>query len=99
SALTPQGRTLQASRTWADVFVGARVNVPIAPRWSFTGYADIGGGGSDSTWQALAAVDYAITPTAVAEFGYRYLKVDYHKDDFLYNMASGGLYTGVGMVF
>ena len=37
------------------------MKVPLAPRWSFTGYADVGAGGSDSTWQAMGGFDYAIS--------------------------------------
>ena len=99
SALAPQGRTLVRSRDWVDGFVGARVQYPIAPQWTLVGYADLGGGGSDFTWQAIGGINYAISPTTIARFGYRYLKVDYNRDDFLYNMATGGIYAGVGMRF
>jgi opacity protein-like surface antigen len=63
------------------------------------GYADVGAGESDSTWQVSAGVDYAISPTATTKFGYRYFKVGYQKDDLLWNMASAGLYLGVGVRF
>lgn len=99
SAVASQGRTAARSRSWADGFVGARVQYPVAPQWTLVGYADVGGGGSDSTWQLLAGANYAISPTATARFGYRYLKVDYHRDDFLYDMATAGFYAGVGMRF
>ena len=99
SAMAPAGRTVDKNRNWADGFVGARIQVPIDARWRVVGYGDFGAGGSDSTWQVLAAVDYAMSPAAAAKFGYRYIKVDYHKDDFLYDMASGGFFAGVGLRF
>ena len=99
SALAPQGRTIVRSKTWADGFVGARLHYPVATRWTLVGYADIGGGGSDYTWQAMAGINYALSPTTTAKFGYRYLKVDYHRDDFLYDMATGGIYAGLGVRF
>ena len=99
SALAPQGRTIVRQRDWVDGFVGARVQYPIAAQWALVGYADLGGGGSDFTWQAIGGINYAISPTTIAKFGYRYLKVDYHRDDFLYNMGTGGLYAGIGMRF
>lgn len=99
SALAPQGRTIVRSKDWVDGFVGVRAQYPIAPQWALYGYADVGGGGSDSTWQLAAGVNYEISPTATAKFGYRYLKVDYHRDDFLYDIATGGIYLGVGMRF
>ena len=50
SALAPQGRTIVKSRDWVDGFAGARVQYPLAPKWSAVGYADLRGGGSDFTW-------------------------------------------------
>ena len=99
SALTPQGRTFAKSRDWVDGFVGVRARVAIDDRWTLVGYADLGAGGSDSTWQLMAGADYAISPTATAKFGYRYFKVDYERDDFKWNMASAGIYLGVGIRF
>jgi opacity protein-like surface antigen len=99
SALAPNGRTVVRSRSWADGFVGVRAQYPIAPQWSLVGYVDLGGGGSDFTWQALAGVNYAISPTMTAKFGYRYLKVDYHRDEFLYDIATSGIYAGMGFRF
>jgi len=97
--LAPQGRTIVRSRSWADGFVGARVLYPVTPRWNLVGYLDLGGGGSDFTWQWLAGVNYVISPTMTAKFGYRYLKVDYHRDEFLYDVATGGFYAGLGIRF
>ena len=99
SALAPQGRGLVRSRNWGDGFVGARVQYPLTSQWSLVGYVDVGGGGSDFTWQGLAGANYSITPTMTAKFGYRYLKVDYDHDDFLYDVATGGFYAGIGIRF
>jgi len=99
SVLAPQGRTIVRSRSWADGFAGARVQYPVAPRWNLVGYVDIGGGGSDFTWQWFAGANYAVSPTMTAKFGYRYLRVDYHRDNFLYDVATGGFYAGTGFRF
>ena len=99
SAFAPEGRSLVRSRNWADGFVGTRIQYPLTPQWSLVGYVDIGGGGSDFTWQGLAGANYAFTPTVTAKFGYRYLKVDYDRDDFLYDVATGGFYAGIGIRF
>ncbi len=95
SALAPQGRSAVKSRSWVDGFVGARVTQPLSERWTVTGYADIGAGGSDSSWQFAAGAEYAFSPGSSAKLGYRLIKVDYHRDNFLYDMSSGGLYAGV----
>ncbi len=99
SALAPGGRRVGRSRTWTDGFVGARVEVPVAPRWTLTAYGDIGAGGSDSTWQVMAGANYALSPKSTAKFGYRQVRVDYHRDEFLFDMASGGLYGGLALQF
>lgn len=99
SALAPQGRSAVKSRRWVDGFVGVRVTRPVSERWSVTGYADIGAGGSESSWQLAAGAEYAFSPGSSAKFGYRLLKVDYHRDDFLYDMSSGGFYAGVAFRF
>lgn len=99
SVLAPQGRTLVRSRSWVDGFIGVRAQYPIAPQWNAVGYVDVGGGGSDYTWQGFAGANYAISPTMSAKFGYRYLKVDYDRDNFLYDVATGGFYAGIGFRF
>ncbi len=99
SVLAPAGRSAVKSRGWVDGFVGARVSQPLNERWRVVGYADIGAGGSDSTWQIDLGAAYAFSEAIGGKFGYRLVKVDYHHDDFLYNMKSGGLYGGVAFRF
>ena len=99
SALAPQGRSGTQDRSWADAIVGAGTQCAVAPQWTLVGYVDMGGGSSDFTWQALAGANYAVSSTMTAKFGYRYLKVDYHRDNFLYDVATGGPYAGIGLRF
>jgi len=86
---------------WVDPYIGARILYPVSDRWTLVGYGDIGGFGvgSDFTWQALAGVNYHFSKSLSGKLGYRYLSVDYDKDGFLYDMASYGLYLGVGFRF
>lgn len=88
-------------RDWTDPYVGMRVTYPINDKWNAIGYADVGGFnvGSDFTWQGMAGLDYAWSKSVTAKFGYRYMKVDYDKDGFRYDMANDGLYAGVGIRF
>jgi opacity protein-like surface antigen len=99
SALAPQGRSVVKHRDWVDGYVGARARHAVDERWTLTGYADIGKGGADLTWQLMAGAEYAFSKDVSAKLGYRYFKVEYDKGDFLYNMASAGGYLGVGMRF
>lgn len=88
-------------KDWLDPYVGMRAFYPIGGKWTAVGYADIGGFnvGSDFTWQASLGLEYAYSKTVSAKFGYRYLKVDYDKDGFRYDMANDGLYAGAGFHF
>jgi hypothetical protein len=94
------GRTERiANKSWTDGYVGVRLQTPIADRWTLVGYGDVGGGGSDSTWQAAIGANYAYSKDVAIKFGYRYLSVDYDKSGFLYDMDSAGLYVGAGFRF
>jgi opacity protein-like surface antigen len=86
---------------WVDPYIGARIQHPIADRWTLVGYADIGGFGvgSDFTWQAIVGVNYDFSKSLSGKLGYRYLSVDYDKNGFRYDMDSYGAYLGVGIRF
>lgn len=90
-----------ADKGWVDPYIGARIQHPIADRWTLLGYGDIGGFGvgSDFTWQAIVGVNYDFSKSVSGKLGYRYLSVDYDKDGFLYDMDSYGVYLGVGIRF
>jgi opacity protein-like surface antigen len=88
-------------KDWWDPYIGVRIQLPIADRWTLVGYGDIGGFGvgSDFTWQAIAGVNYDFSKSVSGKLGYRYLAVDYDKDGFLYDMDSYGAYLGIGIRF
>lgn len=94
-------RSVSATEDWVDPFIGARIQIPLSERWTLMGYADIGGFGvgSDNTWQLAGGVNYAFSRNITGKFGYRHLKVDYDKNDFRYDMATSGVYVGVGFRF
>lgn len=89
------------NKDWIDPYVGLRVQIPINEKWTSVGYIDVGGFGvgSDFTWQGLAGLKYAYSKDVTANFGYRYMKIDYDKNGFRYDMANDGLYVGVGIRF
>jgi len=100
--LLPGGtRTLGASESWWDPVIGIRVLVPFNGDWSFVGYADIGGFGvgSEITYQAIAGVNWQFSKTFAAKAGYRYFYQDYKKNAFVWDMATHGLYAGLGIRF
>ncbi len=52
--------------------------------------------GSDFMWDAWAGLGYQWTRTFGTVLGYRYLDVDYDKDEFLYDVAQQGMILGIG---
>ena len=95
---TVLSRNFAQRMDWVDPIVGARVRHNFDERWSVVGYADIGGSGSgsDLTWQVLAGVNYAFSPGVIGKLGYRYSSINYRSDGFIYDVATSGVYAGVG---
>jgi len=93
------GRTADSTESWWDGFAGARVQCRPGEHWVLMGHLDLGAGGSELTWQALAGAAYSFNKTIALKFGYRYISVDYEEDEFLYDMAMAGPYVGVGFKF
>jgi len=87
------------SREWADGVAGLRGRVFISPRWFLTGKGDLGGGGSNFTYQLFGGAGALVGSRYAVIGGYRYLNVNYNKDNFLFDMALHGPILGVGIKF
>jgi hypothetical protein len=82
------------SRSWVDATGGFRfrwVPVPIA-RVALA--ADGGGGGSRGTWQAFGSLGYDLSTRWTFDAAYRWLAVDYNRNDFLYDTDTKGFVFG-----
>jgi hypothetical protein len=93
------GRSVSATEDWWNWLAGVRVVGHPGKRWSLMGYADLGGGGAEMTWEAIAAADFAFNKTVSLAFGYRYLNTDYDQHSFVFNGAMQGPFLGVGFHF
>jgi hypothetical protein len=64
---------------WWDPVIGVRGRMPLTEKLSAGGFVDIGGFGvgSEFTWGAFAALDYAFNDRLSAMAGFRYLSIDY----------------------
>jgi opacity protein-like surface antigen len=93
--------TLSTGAVWWDPYIGVIARHKLDEHWSLAGYADIGGFGVGSkfAYQLLVGTSYQFTPDISGKFGFRYLHMDYNKDQFEYNAGMGGLYLGVGFRF
>lgn len=97
----------QAARSgdefWVDGFVGVRAVVGLADRVNLRLRGDIGAGGSDLTWSALAGFEFRFAESASFEFGYRALDTDYSSgadaNRFEYDVLLHGPYAGLTFQF
>jgi len=92
-------RNLSGSKTWADGVVGARVLHTVSDQVTLMGYADLGGGGSRLTWQALAGVNWQFKKNYDLKFGYRELSWDYSDGGITWDVKMRGPYIGLGIRF
>jgi hypothetical protein len=80
------GVSAEGSRNWVDAVVGLRARGRLSDRWFVVGKFDLGGGGSDFTYQFVGAAGFDVRSKISLLFGYRYLSVDYEdeEDGFLF---------------
>jgi hypothetical protein len=106
SHLTFQPRILplvdvEGSKNWVDPIVGARGVASLSPRVFFTGRFDMGGFGinSDFTGQAFGGIGYQLKPRVALIGGYRYLRVDYVNEGFIFKTTMSGINVGAKFDF
>jgi opacity protein-like surface antigen len=88
-------RSIQQQKEWVDAIVGIRAKFRLADQWSTMIRADAGAGDSDSTYQALAMLNYEINDHWTTGAGVRYLSVDYSDGGFLFDMDMSGFELAV----
>lgn len=92
---------VDASRWWIDPIIGLRGQVNFT-RWLFAAaQADVGGfgAGSQITWNTQATLGVNFSRNIGFEAGYRYMYIDYDKDNFLYNVNMPGVFAGILLKF
>jgi len=79
-AATPLNLSIAVSET--DVFFGGRLVGKFTDKWHYKVRADIGGGGTDGTFNVLGAVGYTFGQTGLfsLDLGYRYMTIDLEND-------------------
>jgi opacity protein-like surface antigen len=99
SRLLPDGTDRSNHVDWTDGFVGVRGAYYLTDKWSLIGYADVGGGGTDYSWQLAAGTNYEFTKSLVGKLGYRIISMKYETSNFLYDVKTEGVYIGLGIRF
>jgi hypothetical protein len=102
--LEPSGAAeLSGDKGWVDAFVGFRTRVSFTDSFSVFARADVGAGGSDFTWNALAGLEYRFNSWGSLLAGYRGLDIDYSDgsgaDAFSYDMLLHGPFIAMEVRF
>jgi hypothetical protein len=86
---------------WFDPIVGIAARRDLTDRWALIGMADIGGFGVGADFEAslLGGVTYAFSDRFGVSVAWRYLSVDYSRDDFVYNVDQSGPVVGATFRF
>ncbi len=93
------GVSRSGRQEWVDAVVGGRGNYPFTRRWSAIVNLEVGTGGSDFTWHALAGADFKVTKSLIARGGYRYLSIDSGSGSVDFDLGMGGFVLGLGIPF
>ncbi len=93
------GTEVQGTRGWVDGIFGLRGKVYLSDKLWATGYGDLGGGGSNFTYQIIGNAGIDLHKHYALTLGYRYLNVDYNKDHFLFDMGLKGPVFGFAFKF
>lgn len=94
----PIQRGVSASDVAWDGIIGLQGVTELNDRWYVNYYVDVGAGGSDLTWQALAGVNYRFSRVD-AVLGYRYLAWELDDSDIMDDLEISGPYAGVRFRF
>lgn len=93
------GRVAESSKNWADVIVGLRGQVHVSRIFSLIGRGDVGGGGSDFTYQLFGGGGIDVSKNASLFLGYRYLYVKYTRGNSLFDVGLNGVVLGAAFRF
>lgn len=87
--------------SFTDPILAARTNIRLSDRWSFVGYADVGGlgGGSDMTTQLVGTLNWQANDRLWLSAGYRHLYVDYSKNGRKFDATFSGPLAGLTLRF
>lgn len=81
-----------------DGVIGLRGKTNLNPRWYLTYYGDIGTGDSESTAQALVAINYRCNRIDFVG-GYRYMEWDFDGAPYFDELDLSGVFAGVKFTF
>ena len=93
------GRRLERDANWVNPILGLRYRHDLGAGWATTLYGDIGGGGGDVTWQAMATIDYQLSDSTTLRAGYRWLSFERDSGSLSQDIGLGGPILGATIRF
>jgi hypothetical protein len=97
--LSVPAQGVSADRNWVDGTVGANLRYQPGEQWRLVAKTDIGAGGSHFTWQLYGGGSYDIGRCCALVAAWRYLDIDYEKNDLVYDVRLSGPTFGVTLRF
>lgn len=91
-------QSLTVSQAWTDGVIGTRYEGRMGGNWYETIQLDVGKGGSNFAAQGSVAIAYRYSWGDITG-GWRYLKADYEKNSFKYDVALSGPFLGASFRF
>ncbi len=88
-----------ATTDWVDLVGGIRVKAALSRAVYVTAKADVGGIGSDLTYQLFGGIGLNLSQRLTTIIGYRYLDVNYRGGNTIFDVAMAGIITGFGFRF
>ena len=88
-------QSYEVSETLYDAMLGMRYAGRISPRWTYAVQADASTGGTEQTWSALAGFGYSFGGRYTLIAGYRYMDVQFEKDNALGTLNADVTLSGV----
>jgi hypothetical protein len=80
--------------TWIDPMVGVKGKHELGGPWSFSGWAMVGGGASDISWDIYGALNYDVRENFSLLAGYRAIGIDYQSGGFVFDLVMAGPLLG-----
>ena len=87
------------SKNWVDGLAGLRGRAYVSKNIFVLGRGDVGGGGSDLTYQLIGGGGLTYRERFSFLLVYRYLHVNYDRDNFLFDIGIKGPAIGFGIKF
>lgn len=88
--LEPPPIVASASDNAVDFIVGLKGNVALSERWFLPYYVDVGGGDSDSTWQATVGVGFRASGWVDLALVYRHLEWSFDSNPLVDSLEFSG---------